>query len=90
MGSQFPHDACGVIFALRRGRIDRSGGGDGVLRGAFLVANFDPNGAPGSPFGAPTYTIDGSGNSKVAYDSDAMRKALALTGVGVVGIREYH
>ncbi|MGI9168305.1 MAG: hypothetical protein ACR2G5_18310 [Pyrinomonadaceae bacterium] len=80
----------GIIFVLGRGKITRSGGGDGLLQGAFVVANFDPNGAPGSGFGSPTYSISGGGTSTVAYDSEAVRRALELTGVKVVGVREHH
>lgn len=60
------------------------------MNGAIVTANFDPNGAAGSGFGVSTFTINGGGNSLVAYDSLAVSKALQITGLGVLGVREYH
>jgi hypothetical protein len=80
----------GVILVLGRGRVDRSGGGNGVFRGTIIVANFDPNGASGDPFGTPTYAINGGGNSQVNYDSEWVRTAMQLSGLRVSGVREYH
>jgi hypothetical protein len=80
----------GIILVLGRGNLARDGGGDGVIRGAIIVANFDPNGAAGTPFGAPTYSISGGGTSAVNYDSEWVRRAMDLSGLQVIGIREYH
>jgi hypothetical protein len=80
----------GVILVLGRGKITRTGGGDGVIRGAVIVANFDPNGAPGTGFGTPTYSIGGGGESIIGYDSKWVKDALSMTGAFVVGVREYH
>lgn len=80
----------GLILVLGRGNMARDGGGDGVIRGSIIVANFDPNGAAGTPFGAPTYSINGGGTSALNYDSEWVRKAMELSGLRVVGIREYH
>lgn len=80
----------GIILVLGNGTMERNGGGEGVLKGAILVCNFDPEGEPGDPLGPPTYNVDGGGNSKVYYDSVWVRNALDLTGFRVVGFREYH
>jgi Tfp pilus assembly protein PilX len=80
----------GVILVLGRGNITRSGGGNGTIKGTIIVANFDPNGAPGDPFGAPAFSISGGGNSCIQYDSSWVEQALAATGVHIMGVREYH
>lgn len=80
----------GIVLALGRGNVSRSGGGDGVIRGAIMVANFDPNGAAGTGFGSPTFSINGGGTSKVGYDSEWIRKALDTLGLAILGVREYH
>lgn len=83
-------DFQGIILVLGRGKLDRDGGGDGVLQGAILVANFDPNGAPGDPLGAPYFKVDGGGTSNISYNSLWVRRGLDLTGFRVLGVREYH
>jgi hypothetical protein len=80
----------GLILVLGRGHITRSGGGAGVIRGSIIVANFDPNGAAGTGFGSPTFSISGGGSSTVGYDSQWIDKARDLLGVSIAGVREYH
>ncbi len=80
----------GIILVLGRGRVTRSGGGDGVIRGTIIVANFDPEGAYGDPFGNPSFSMAGGGNSSVVYDSNWIRRAMGSSGLSVLGIREYH
>ncbi len=80
----------GVILVLGRGTISRSGGGNGRIKGTIIVANFDPNGAPGDPFGRPAFSISGGGNSCIQYDSNWVQEALDASGLGIIGIREYH
>jgi Tfp pilus assembly protein PilX len=80
----------GIILVLGKGNVTRSGGGNGVIRGTIMVANFDPNGAFGTGFGAPSFSIAGGGNSTVGYDSAWIKKALDTLGISVVGVREYH
>jgi len=55
-----------------------------------VVAQFDPNGAIGSGFGTPTFSISGGGNSVVGFDSAWRDKALDTLGIAIKGIREYH
>jgi hypothetical protein len=83
-------DFQGIILVLGRGKMDRNGGGEGLLQGAILVAPFDPNGAPGDPIGVPWFKIDGGGNSTIAYDSVWVRRAMDLSGFRVLGVREYY
>jgi hypothetical protein len=80
----------GVILVMGTGNVLKSGAGNGVIRGSIIVANFDPIGAVGTPFGGPTYIVDGGGNSTVGYDSEWIRKAIATLGLSILGIREYH
>ncbi|MEK6278805.1 MAG: hypothetical protein AABN95_00465 [Acidobacteriota bacterium] len=79
----------GVILVLGRGSLDRDGGGAGVLRGAIVVANFDPDGTEVA-IGPPDFSINGGGDSKIAFDSLWVRKALDVSGLRVLGVREYH
>jgi hypothetical protein len=80
----------GLILVLGRGTVSRNGGGSGVIRGSIIVANFDPNGAAGTPFGSSSFSINGGGNSTVGYDSQWINKALDTLGISIVGVREYH
>jgi hypothetical protein len=80
----------GIILVLGRGNMQRSGGGNGVIRGTIMIANFDPYGAAGTGFGGPSFSISGGGNSTVGYDSEWIRKALDTLGLSIKGVREYH
>jgi len=80
----------GIILVLGKGNVSRSGGGNGLIRGTIMIANFDPNGAFGTGFGTPSFSINGGGNSTVGYDSAWIRRALDVLGIAIVGVREYH
>ncbi len=75
----------GIILVLGRGRVSRKGGGNGLIQGAMMVAKFDPNGAAGTGFGGPSFSINGGGNSTVAYDSAWIRRALDTLGISIAG-----
>lgn len=77
----------GLILVLGEGSINRKGGGNGDIYGAITVAKFDVNGTGG--FLAPTFTTSGGGNSTIQYDSNAVTRALNLSGPLVKGVREY-
>jgi hypothetical protein len=79
----------GVILVMGAGRLERDGGGEGLLRGAIVVAKFDPNGIE-EELGPPALVIDGGGTSKISFDSLWVRKAMEVSGLRVIGIREYH
>lgn len=77
----------GLILVLGEGSINRKGGGNGNIYGSITVAKFDVNGTGG--FLAPTFTTSGGGNSTIQYDSEAVNRALNLSGPLVMGVREY-
>ena len=77
----------GLILVLGTGSINRDGGGNGNIYGSITAAKFDQNGTGG--FLAPSFTTNGGGNATIQYDSDAVRRALNLSGPLVMGVREY-
>jgi hypothetical protein len=84
-------DFKGIILALGKGTVTRSGGGNGTLSGAVIVANFDDIYNPlntTTGFGTPTFTIGGGGNSNVNYNSTDVENALNSTGHVTVGVIE--
>jgi hypothetical protein len=83
-------DFQGVILVLGAGKITRKGGGEGVIGGAIVIANFDPTDPDDDTFGAPNFTTIGGGTSKLLYNSVSVRNALEATGFRVLGVREYH
>jgi type II secretory pathway pseudopilin PulG len=83
-------DFQGVILVLGAGTVLRKGGGDGVIGGAIVIANFDPTDPNDDTFGAPSFIVDGGGNSQFVYNSVSVRNALEATGFRVLGVREYH
>ena len=83
-------DFQGVILVLGAGSVLRKGGGDGVIGGAIVIASFNPNDPNADTFGAPSFVVDGGGNSKFVYNSVSVRNALEATGFRVLGVREYH
>ena len=80
----------GIILVLGRGRMVRDGGGEGMLQGAILVANFDPNDPDNEVISAPEFVVIGGGTSNIAFDSVWVRRALDVSGFRVLGVREYH
>ncbi len=77
----------GLILVLGDGTVNRNGGGNGDIYGALVVASFDIIG-PGD-FRAALFNTNGAGNSKMQYDSVAVRKALNVAGPRVWGVHEY-
>ncbi len=78
----------GVILVLG-GTFNRNGNGNGHIDGGIIVASLDPRPDATTGFGAPTFSVNGAGNSDVRYNSDAARKAFDSTGVSVAGVHEY-
>ncbi len=62
----------GVILVLGTGVVERSGSGNGVISGGIVVANFGATGG----FGAPSFTTNGGGNSRVQYNSTDVSEAM--------------
>jgi hypothetical protein len=77
----------GLILVLGEGSINRNGGGNGNIYGSITAAKFDVNGTGG--FLAPSFTTNGGGNATIQYDSEAVRRALNVSGPLVMGVREY-
>jgi hypothetical protein len=79
----------GIILIIGKGNLTMSGGGNGVIDGAMLVANlYDssnhliPSGTPG----APLISFSGAGNMTVQYDScwvAAMNQSSPYKSLGV-------
>jgi len=76
----------GLILVLGGGHVERNGGGNGDIYGAVSVAKFDMNGNGG--FQTPYFDTSGGGNSLMQYDSDAVRRALNVSGPRALGIHE--
>ena len=75
----------GLILVLGGGSINRDGGGNGNIYGAIAVASFDSTGG----FTAAEFHTNGGGNATIQYDSDAIRKALNVSGPRILGVGEY-
>jgi Tfp pilus assembly protein PilX len=78
----------GVILVLG-GSFNRNGNGNGHIDGGIIVASLDPRPTATTGFGAPTFSVNGAGNSDVRYNSTAVRKAFDSTGASVAGVHEY-
>ncbi|MFL6207592.1 MAG: hypothetical protein ACJ74W_02005 [Pyrinomonadaceae bacterium] len=79
-------DFRGLILVMGNGQVTRSGGGNGVVKGAWLVARFARNG-PGD-FLAPTFNVSGAGTSDFLFDWDAIVGANRGVGISISGIAE--
>lgn len=79
----------GVIMVLGKGRVFRSGGGNGNIFGAIFVAKFTNPGASTDAFGAPTFDTSGGGNANIQYSSAAVDMAKSVGGHAVRAVREY-
>jgi hypothetical protein len=79
-------DFKGIILVLGTGIYQQNGNGNGEMLGSIIVARFDRTGS--GDFLAPTFQINGGGNSTKQYDSVAVRRALNSAGRQVLGIVE--
>jgi hypothetical protein len=70
---------------LGAGKVTRSGGGNGPVFGAFIVAKFDRT---SGDFLAPYFDVSGGGSSTIQYDSVAVGNANTTTGRRVRGVAE--
>jgi hypothetical protein len=83
----------GIIMVMGKGKITRSGGGNGDLLGAFVIAAFkrtwpaSENGTP-HPFTAPIFDTSGGGTSNIQFDSNAVQRALGAMGYVCGGVLE--
>jgi hypothetical protein len=76
----------GLILVLGGGHVERNGGGNGDIYGALSIAKFNANGNGG--FQTPYFDTSGGGTSLMQYDSDAVRKALNISGPRALGFHE--
>ncbi len=82
----------GLVLVLGAGTIERQGGGEGDILGAFAIARFArtwPVGETGAhPFLEPSYDTSGGGTGLIAFDSSKVDEALSLAPPRVLAIRE--
>ncbi|HEX8130719.1 MAG TPA: hypothetical protein VF527_16585 [Pyrinomonadaceae bacterium] len=79
-------DFRGIILVMGNGNVTRKGGGNGRVRGAWIIARFNRFGA--GPFLAPTFDASGGGNGAFQYDWAAIVDANRAVGVSIMGIAE--
>jgi hypothetical protein len=79
-------DFRGIILVMGNGNVSRKGGGNGHVRGAWIVARFNRFG-PGD-FLAPTFDASGGGNGEFQFDWAAIVQANMAVGMTITGITE--
>lgn len=79
----------GVIMVLGGGTVLRSGGGNGNIYGAMIVAKFARTGSDSDQFLAPTFDTSGGGTANIQYNTDSVDRAKSVGGHSVAGVREY-
>jgi hypothetical protein len=85
-------DFQGVILVLGGGSVVRGGGGNGNIKGSWVIARFNrtfPTGTESRLFLPPSFDVSGGGNSNFDFDSRKVKDANNLLGSGVVGVVEY-
>jgi hypothetical protein len=78
-------DFRGIILVLGQGVLIRDGGGNGDIYGGITIAAFDRT---AGGFAAPTFLTNGGGDSRIQYDSAALKLGVG-SGTNVSGIREF-
>lgn len=73
----------GLVLVLGKGRVIRSGGGNGKIFGAMAVASFGATGG----FVHPTFDMSGGGNMTMQYDKAAVDAARSI-GKQALGVVE--
>lgn len=79
-------DFRGIIMVMGNGNVTRSGGGNGNVLGAWIIARFNLNG-PGN-FLAPTFDASGGGTGRFQFDWEAIVNANRAVGLSVTGVTE--
>jgi hypothetical protein len=79
-------DFRGIILVMGNGSVLRKGGGNGHVRGAWIVARFNRFGA--GDFLAPTFDGSGGGNGEFQFDWAAIVQANQGVGLTITGIAE--
>lgn len=93
----------GSIYVIGKGQVVATGGGNGQITGAVVVANIaDNSGCPNSPcytlnptdksytptLGPPTYDWSGGGGNGIQYSSCSLKAALGAANFTVISRRE--
>jgi hypothetical protein len=79
-------DFRGIIVVMGSGNVTRSGGGNGNVMGAWIVARFNLNGTGG--FLAPTFDASGGGTGRFQFDWAAIVNANKGVGLSISGVTE--
>jgi hypothetical protein len=79
-------DFRGIIMVMGNGSVTRSGGGNGNVMGAWIIARFNLNGTGG--FMAPSFDASGGGTGRFQFDWEAIVNANRGVGLSVTGITE--
>lgn len=77
----------GLIIVTGPGGVDRSGGGNGNMRGNTVVAPYNPNNL-NAGFLAPKYNISGGGTSTIRFDSNSAANGMMAVSNFVLGVVE--
>ncbi len=77
----------GLIIVTGSGGVQRSGGGNGLLRGNTVIAPYNPANL-GAGFLAPKYDISGGGTSTIRYDSSSLANGMTAVSNFVLGVAE--
>jgi hypothetical protein len=75
----------GLVLVLGDGVINRSGAGNSLTLGAFVLAKFGSTGG----FVNPSFTSSGSGTSSIQLDRSKVQRALLLGGVYTMSVSEF-
>lgn len=77
----------GLIIVIGTGGVDRTGGGNGALRGNVVIAPYNRNNV-GSDFLTPIYDMSGGGNSEMRYNSSSVGNGQEALSNFVLGVAE--
>ena len=76
-----------MIIVTGSGGLERSGGGNGVLRGNTVVAPYNAANL-NAGFLAPKYNISGGGSSTIRFDSSSVANGMTAVSNFVLGVAE--
>ncbi len=77
----------GLIIVTGSGGIQRTGGGNGLLRGNTVIAPYNTANL-NAGFLSPKYDISGGGNSTIRYDSSSIANGMTAVSNFVLGVAE--
>lgn len=80
-------DFNGLIIVTGEDGLDRTGGGNGLLRGNTVIAPYNPNNLGGG-FLSPKYDISGGGTSEIRYDSSSIANGMTAVSNFVLAVAE--